>query len=317
MPVLLPRSPVDPNGTSVLERKASDEFKAKLKLIRAGAMAIFEQIPRSSFYLNAGGISSPRTYRYAIDETRLEIMNSELAALVDSVLLKGGRMGLWFFETYVRPSYTRGTAVSYSNISVQSAEYLASRGEFASLVSSAPFRRRIGLIRARMFEEMQGFASDVSRKTLSRVLTEGMVAGQNPLKIADQITKGLGTDYGRAKRIARTEINQALRTARMDETEDAKVSLGLNFKLLHFSALSPTTRDDHAERHGLMYTIQEERDFFASGANSINCKCSTVEILLKKDGTPYDKNILGKMALAREKFFKIRMELAQEKKKGL
>lgn len=315
MPVLLPRSQSDPTGMDALERECIAEFKSKLKTIRTGAMAIFDQIPRTSFHLNAGGISSPKTYRYQIDESRLEIMNAELLSLVESVMLNGGRLGLWFVESYIRPAYARGTAVSYSNISVQSTEYLAARGEFASLVSSMPYRRRIGLIRARVFEDMQGFTSDVARGTLSRILTEGMTAGRNPLKIADAITEQLGTDYNRAKRIARTEINQALRTARMDETEDAKVSLGLNFKLLHFSALSPTTRDDHAERHGLMYTIQEERDFFATGANSINCKCSTVEVLLKKDGTPYDKDILGKMALAREKFFKLREEMAAQRKK--
>lgn len=316
MPVLLPRSPEDPTGNDSLERAAIAEFKKKLIKIRSGALDIFRQIPYESFYLNAGKIRSPTTYKYAIDEARLTLMNSELLSLVESVMLSGGRVGLWFFDTYVRASYAKGTAISYSNISVQSTEYLAARGEFTALVSSAPYRRRIGLIRARIFEDMQGFTSDVARGTLSRILTEGMTAGRNPLKIAEEITKKLDTDFGRAKRIARTEINQALRTARMDETEDATTRLGLSFKLLHFSALSPTTRDDHAERHGLMYTIQEERIFFATGANSINCKCSTVEVLLKKDGTPYDKDILGKMALAREKFFKIRQELLDAKEKG-
>lgn len=293
------------------------EFKRMILDVRAGAMDLFQRIPRDSFQLNSGKHKSPRTYRYAIDESMIDLLNSDLVALVDSIFLKGGRTGLWFFETYVRPAYAKGTAVSYSNISVQSTEYLAARGEFTSLLSSAPYRRRIGLIRARQFEDMKGFSSDVARKTLSRVLTEGMASGQNPLAIAENLTEALNGDYARAKRIARTEINQALRTARMDETQDARERLGLNFALLHISALSPTTRDTHAERHGIMYTIQQERDFFASGANAINCKCATVEVLLKADGTPYDKDIIAKMALAREKFFRLREEMRQAKEKGL
>ena len=44
--------------------------------------------------------------------------------------------------------------------------------------------------------------------------------------------------------------------------------------ILWFSALTPTSRDSHAERHGVIYTTDEVRSFYSKDENSKNCLCS-------------------------------------------
>ena len=56
--------------------------------------------------------------------------------------------------------------------------------------------------------------------------------------------------------------------------------------MVHMSALAPTTRADHAARHGNLYTPQEAREWWARDANSINCRCSVTEVLVNEDGQP-------------------------------
>ena len=54
--------------------------------------------------------------------------------------------------------------------------------------------------------------------------------------------------------------------------------------MMHFSALSPTTREDHAARHGEVYTVDEVAEWYSVDANGINCKCTQVEVLLDENG---------------------------------
>jgi uncharacterized protein with gpF-like domain len=203
--------------------------------------------------------------------------------------------------------------MTYANISVQSATYKAARQSFEQLVLSPPYRRRINLLAGREFEQMASFANDVAKDKLAGILVRGMIAGNSPFKIAEQINERMDIDYRRSLRIARTEINSALRTARADEAKDAQERLGLRTLMMHLSALSPTTRETHADRHGQLFTIQEEQDWLADGSNSINCKCSMVEVLLDKSGIPYDTEILERTKAARDAFVAKRVKQAEEK----
>ena len=71
---------------------------------------------------------------------------------------------------------------------------------------------------------------------------------------------------------------------------------------MHLSALSPTTRVTHAERHGWVGTVEQERAWFAEGANRINCKCSPSEMLLNEDGTPMFPDVVKRTQDARANF---------------
>ncbi|MCR3865547.1 phage head morphogenesis protein, partial [Pseudomonas aeruginosa] len=108
----------------------------------------------------------------------------------------------------------------------------------------------------------------------------------NPREIARDLTAQTGIEARRGHRIARTEVTTALRRARWDEKDAAEADYGVQSKLMHMSALSPSTRATHAARHARLYTSDEVRDWYSRDGNSINCKCSQVEVLVDDEGNP-------------------------------
>lgn len=289
-----PRTLDDPTGQDARERRAMADFKRRLRDIQLGVLRILDSVPYTVVTINAASlVINERVYRFELDETVLERINAEIALLIDTILLEGGQRSLWFMAAYVQPAYQQGTAQSVANMSVQSAEYALSRPTLEAVLLSAPYRRRIGLVRAREFEEMRGL-SGWMRGDLGSTLARGMATGQNPRVIAKDIKARIVVSQSRANTIARTEITNALRQARMDETQDAQDSLGVRTMEMHLSALSPTTRPNHAARHATLHTIQEQKEWWARDANSINCKCSTVSILVDESGEPLTPSIIDR-----------------------
>ena len=105
---------------------------------------------------------------------------------------------------------------------------------------------------------------------------------------------------GRAKTIAQTEQVGALRQAQWNETDWAADRLGMNTGLLWLSALKPTTRSWHANRHGKVYTTEEVRDFYAENGNRYNCYCSQIPVLLNDDGSIFNQGLAEKLEKERK-----------------
>lgn len=302
-PPILPGNPKDPTGVDRLERSAMKDFARRIKKIGNAYAAALERIP-TSLAVNA-------KYEYQLDPLLLNMILNDASLLVDSVLLEGDQNNLWLTEGYIEPAATRGTAHAYANLSQQSAVYAASRESFQALLLSAPYQRRLSLVYARVFEEMKGFTAEIKRD-MARVLTDGVGRGLNPREVARNLRDQVGIESRRANTIARTEITTALRRARWDEAEDARDGLGLRIMLLHYSALSPTTRQTHAIRHAHLYTVEEVREWYATGANSINCKCTQVETLVDEKGNPLNAKAID---VARKEFQTQWQKLATNKSK--
>lgn len=276
-PPVQPRSTQDPTGSDALERSAIRDFNARMKKIARGYKALLARIP-------ARPVVNQR-YEFQLDAQSLRQWLAEGDLLVDNILLEGGQDELWFFRGYVEIAAARGMAQQFANLARQSDAYKAERVSAQAVLNTPPYRRRLALLGAREFEEMRGLAQDV-KTNMGRILTDGMGRGKNPLDIARSLTERLGIEGRRARRIARTEITTALRRARMDEADDAAEELGLETREMHFSALSPTTRATHAARHGTLHTTDEQRDWWSKDGNSINCKCTTISVMVDSDGRP-------------------------------
>lgn len=258
------------------------DFGRRVRKIACGYVQILNRIP-AEIVTNRASTDTTR-YTYRLDAALLMALLGEGSALVDSILLEGGEHNLWFFEAYVAVAYRRGTAQEFANLAQQSPAYLAGQQDLAAIMRSDPYRRRMALVQAREFEEMQKLAGDV-RVNMTRILTEGIGRGLNPRSIARALTDQAKIESRRANRIARTEVTTALRRARLDESEDAQERYGLRTMELYLSALSPTTRATHAARHGNLYTTDELREWWA-GPESINCKCSATSVLVDENGKP-------------------------------
>ena len=70
---------------------------------------------------------------------------------------------------------------------------------------------------------------------------------------------------------------------------------------LWFSALAPTSRRWHIERHGKTFTTDNVRQFYSVNGNSINCLCSQSTVLVnKKTGEVLQQALLDRMAKQRK-----------------
>lgn len=282
---ILPASLKDPTGQDRRERGAIRAFEGKLRQVKRLYRSALDGVEFDVVTVNA------RVYQYRLDEAVLTNLLDEIGLAVDRIMLEGGPDQLWFAQRYVLPAYQQGTAAQWANLGAQSQSYAQSRATLEQLLLSPEYRRRFGLLRAREFEVMKGLSADVKRG-MSYVLSDGMTVGKNPLQIAEELTEQLGIELGRARRIARTEIPGAFRTARMDEALQGQREFGWESREMHLSALSPTTRETHRARHGKLYSVVAQRLWWSTDGNGINCKCSTVTVLVDSQGNPLSPGIV-------------------------
>lgn len=290
-PAILPRDLRDPTGVDALERRAMRDFSMRIRKAVKIYKAVLGQIPAEPV-VNA-------KYAYRLVPTIFWSLLAQADLEMESIFLDGGEEGLWFTKAYVEVAAARGAAQAFANLAQQSPAYSAGRQSLQQLLASEPYQRRLTLIRMREFEEMSKLKEAV-KADMSRLLADGIGRGLNPREVARNLTEQAGIEEFRAHRIARTEITTALRRARWDETQDAEDAFGLVTKEMHLSALSPTTRTSHAARHGKFFTVDECRDWWAEGANSINCKCATTSVMVDKDGKPLVPSIVDRAMKAKE-----------------
>jgi uncharacterized protein with gpF-like domain len=79
---------------------------------------------------------------------------------------------------------------------------------------------------------------------------------------------------------------------------------GFEVAVMHISALSSTTRPEHARRMGKVFTPAQQNAWWDTGSNRINCQCSITDILRdKKTGEVLQQSLHKKAIDQGEKFF--------------
>lgn len=291
-PAILPIHPTDPTSTDTLERRAMRDFSRRLKEISKAYVAGLDRIPVEPVVNTK--------YVYQLDPTVLAMILGGAGDTADRILLEGGAENVWFFSAYVSNAYLKGTTQEFANIAAQSVAYKASVESVATIVRSQAYQTRIALIAAREYEEMKGLSAAV-KTSMGRILTDGVARGYHPRKVAKALVAQVGIEESRANRIARTEITTALRRARWDEHDDAQDKYGIRSMLMHYSALSPTTRIKHAERHAQLYTSDEVRDWYSVDGNAINCKCTQISVLVDEKNKPLVPSIVERAKATEQK----------------
>lgn len=270
---IIPRSKGNPVGQVRRIRKAGAAVTRQLKPVRKFLRDWVKSLSYERLTVNAS------KYEY-------QVSTGELQQVVDQIALKMlENSSHTLIANEASAAYQEGTAQSVTNLANISDDYTR---EITQVLASAPYQKRSALVAARVFEEMKGFDADASR-ALGRTLRQAIEDGESPTAITGKLSEQFGITKKRAERIARTEITGALRRGRWDEAQDAQTRLDIRTKLMHLSALSPTTRVSHEARHGRLFSVQEVREFYSQDANGINCKCTQVEVLVDADGVPLTK----------------------------
>lgn len=245
------------------------------------------------YQVNAG------KFIYDMSPQELANLLDELQRILDDHLLEGGGQRLWAMD-YVTAEAQRGTLEAFNNLSQQSQVY-ASQTTLQQLLSSPGYQNQIAAAQLTTFSDWKE-VSDSARADLTSVITDAVARGVNPRETAVVISKRLDVSMSKAKTIAQTEQVGALRQAQWNETDWSADRLGLNTGLLWLSALKPTTRAWHASRHGLVYTTEEVRDFYAENGNRYNCYCSQIPVLLNDDGSIFNEGLAEKLEKERKQW---------------
>lgn len=95
------------------------------------------------------------------------------------------------------------------------------------------------------------------------------------------------------------ESDQERHDDRMREIDED--DLGDEYRYLHLSALSPTTRKSHAARHGKLFTSQAVKEFWSDPANIDGCKFTIVPIMVDEEGEPIVTSIIDRALEAYKK----------------
>lgn len=219
----------------------------------------------------------------------------------------------WYFEDYTSRAYTNGVA--------QESMLLDSLFEGIALSplfgidpnQTSPFINPIQTLPIRMQESFQKLAwsqyssfRDVSTSTTNQIIqeiTRGMDKGLSKSQITKLIVERFEVSKSRAKRITDTEVNKSYNNARLDTTLEYRAQ-GVEVAVMHVSALLPTTRQGHAERHGNVYTPEQQRGWWDTGVNRINCHCSIRSVRVNKQGKVQNVRQQQRMRKEGKEFFK-------------
>lgn len=288
---IVPRSITNPVGGADRVRRVTNALSESLAGVQDWLIGRFQSIPVERIVVNSLYVNQYR-YEYQINILALE-------QLVNDLLIELGLLPNDYVVREVVGAYEQGTGLAVENLANISEDYTRT---ITQVLMSDPWQRRAALVGSRVFEEMKGFEGDTGVE-LGRVLRQAVQDGLNPRDVVDTIKQRFGVAESRAKRIATTEISGALRRARWDEAQDAESRLGIRVRLMWVSALRPTTRLWHASRHGLIYTVQEVREFYAVNGNAVNCYCSQIETLVDKDGKPVVTRAQDRLLKQKKEYF--------------
>lgn len=251
-------------------------------------------------------------YEYLLDADAMARTMATIEQILTNDFLGGSNFwtSRFWLTGYIESAAVDGTSDSFeSALRITEGTEAAAPLSMLSVqqqLSSPAYLDRLRLAHGRVFEEMQGLTSEM-KSQLRLTLTEGVARGVGVRDLKGMINKRLSVGMVRAERIARTEINQVYRTAYMDEAKDLNsgplAESAWEIKQIHRSALAPTTRRLHAQRHGKVFTMQQQRDWWAVDGNSINCLCSTLDVLVNKEsGEILQKKLYDRMQKQREEF---------------
>lgn len=302
----------DPTKQAGNRRRAIAELRKRLRGAQEEVLRVFNDIPVRTQETNRDALTVNREYIYELSPERVGSIDALIRDIINRWFETSDdqKPPRFFFDQYIGTAYQTGTVESANRIGMlaQQAGYAAqtlSMLQAESILMSTPYRRRLQLVYGRTFNEMKGFSGQTATD-LARVLADVVSLGQSPRKAQTRIRDRFGVAESRAERIARTEINNAYTSARLEEMESAEQDLGIAVRVIHRSALISTTRPWHASRHGKLYTIDEQREFWSQRGNLINCLCSVSEAVLDDDGKPYDMGLMKRLKKERESWTPVR-----------
>lgn len=302
----------DPTGQASNRNRGTRRLIARLTRTERQVKALFRAIPRTSRrQTKIRNAEQTTIYDYEYDEAAAA---AAIAFILNQELLET-QTGLmpfdWYWKKDVELPYRQGTAEEVRDFNRLVEEAVIAgvlvgglppqTVSIEQVLLSEPYRQALASTQVSNFQTIKTLSERTAAQVLQRI-NAGIQSGQTPTFIVNEITERFGVSRGSAKRIAETEINKAFNNSKLDATRILGERTGLRAAVLHISALLPTTRPHHAARHGLIFTVADQLQWWDSGSNRINCKCSVQSMLIDAKGNVINKKFQDQIK-AEKKFF--------------
>ena len=292
------KTKADPTGQAVNRNKATRQLVNRLTHAEREVKALFRAVPRTT-RRQTKVVNAEQETVYSYDFDYEEFAALSAFAINQSLLeTQTNRMPFdWYYRPTIELPYRQGTVEEVRDFNALVASAITAGVLVAGLppetvaaeqvLISTGYRLSVSKVQAVNFSVVKGLSEKTATQVLGRV-NDGIEAGESPTAIAEDITKRFDVAKSDAKRIAHTEVNKAYNDAKLKATDMLAQRTGLRAGVIHISALTPTTRTTHADRHGNAYTTSDQTGWWNEGANRINCKCSTRTILIDRSGNVVD-----------------------------
>lgn len=285
----------DPTGQASRRRKATRVLDARLRAAERQVKQLVRDVPSTRRTVTPLAPNQVTViYDYPITPAELTLLEAEIRLIINEQLETEGQAAPpnWFWADQLEPPYRQGTMEEVNRIN-----QLIAAAIIAGVIKD-PFVQQVPINQVLQSSEYNealrrltvtnyGTIKSLSERTASQVIQQinsGISAGNSPTDISKAISERFDVAQSNAKRIADTEINRAYNDAKLDSGRIIEKRTGQRTGVLHISALLPTTRDSHADRHGNLYTVEDQQKWWDTGVNRINCKCSTSTALIDTKG---------------------------------
>lgn len=241
-------------------------------------------------------------YALNADEHDVDMLQRYIDDTCNGVVMRSDR-GAPIVVAAAVSAYIAGTTLAVENVNAQldsSADDNVWRQPPEAVINSHDTSRRVGVIRSTVASAIAGVAAAIAKR-LKAVIMPMLRAGDPPTEAVTRVREQALPAKSEAMRTAIAEINDAHRQAVIDHDVQVR-SEGYYTRMLHLSALLPTTRRHHASRHGHAYTAQEVADWYAKDGNRYNCHCTQVTVIVDEHGVPINPRSLMQLTAERERY---------------
>lgn len=279
------KTDADPAGQRTNRGRAAAVLRRRLRAAQAGVLRLFRAIPA-----HVRNADEPVWVYDDSPQAMSEFYLAVQAEIARQLGVDADRLpAAWPLAGLAELPYRQGTveAVVDSSKLVRDAARRAIEGRGGLplrepsadvILDSRAYRDNVQRAQIRLHQALRGLSADTARSVM-QVVQSGVDGGRGPLEITRGIRERFDVSVTSARRIASTETQWGYNKARLDGIDMSAEQSGLTMRVEHQSALLPTTRPDHAARHGNVYTTDEQRAWWNEGANMINCKCYTLPVV--------------------------------------
>lgn len=311
------KTKTEPTGQANNRRRGTRLLQNRITLAQREVMRLFRAVPRKrrqeAVLVNAKVVP---VYDYQITASELEELDRRIRAVVAAELLETqfNRMPPnWWWQSVIKSPVRQGTVESIAEfnrlvtkelVRVRTARGLTTQHlEIGQVLQSSEYLEALDNVYVTNFNNVKTLSDRTADQVMQRI-NAGISGKKTPTEIANDIAERFDVSRSDAKRLADTEVNKAYNDAKLDATDIAAKQTGLRAGVIHLSALIPTTREKHAARHGDAFTVAQQRQWWDTGVNRINCKCSTRSVLIDSRGKVVDVELQEEIQAEREFFDK-------------